>query len=70
MASPSQALAARVCHLEALGNEQVITCRLGAGDHLVVVRVPPEQTVHLDQEVHLQVDPLGWCLFDGDGVAI
>jgi multiple sugar transport system ATP-binding protein len=69
-AATSETLAARVCHLEALGNEQLITCRLVAGDHLVLVRVPPEQPVHLDQAVHLEVDPAGWRLFDGDGVAI
>jgi multiple sugar transport system ATP-binding protein len=63
-------LAARVCHLEALGNEQLITCRLQAGHHLVLVRVPPEQPVHLDQEVNLEVDRSGWRLFDGDGLAI
>jgi len=69
-AATTETLAARVCHLEALGNEQMITCRLVAGDHLVLVRVPPEQTVHLEQEVHLEVDPAGWRLFDGDGEAI
>ncbi len=63
-------LAARICHLEALGNEQLITCRLEAGQHLVLVRVPPEQQVHLDQEVNLEVDRSGWRLFDGDGVAL
>ena len=65
-----ETLTAHVCHLEALGNEQVITCRLVAGDHLVVVRVPPEQTVRLEQKVYLEVDPAGWRLFDGDGLAI
>jgi multiple sugar transport system ATP-binding protein len=69
-AATTETLAARVCHLEALGNEQMITCRLAAGNHLVLVRVPPEQTVHLEQEVHLEVDPAGWRLFDGDGEAI
>jgi len=69
-AATSQTLAARVCHLEALGNEQLVTCRLEAGGHLLLVRVPPEQAVHLDQQVHLEVDPAGWRLFDGDGEAI
>ena len=69
-AATDQTLAARVCHLEALGNEQLVTCRLDAGEHLVLVRVPPEQRIQLDQQVHLEVDPTGWRLFDGDGVAI
>ena len=69
-AATAQTLAARICHLEALGNEQLVTCRLDAGEHLVLVRVPPEQRIQLDQEVHLEVDPTGWRLFDGDGVAI
>ena len=69
-AATSQTLVARVCHLEALGNEQLVTCRLEAGGHLVLVRGPPEQAVLLDQEVHLEVDPAGWRLFDGDGEAI
>jgi multiple sugar transport system ATP-binding protein len=69
-AATAQTLAARVCHLEALGNEQLVTCRLAAGEHLVLVRVPPEQRIQLEQQVHLEVDPTGWRLFDGDGVAI
>jgi multiple sugar transport system ATP-binding protein len=69
-AATAQTLAARVCHLEALGNEQLVTCRLDAGEHLVLVRVPPEQRIQLEQQVHLEVDPTGWRLFDGDGVAI
>jgi multiple sugar transport system ATP-binding protein len=69
-AATDQTLAARVCHLEALGNEQLVTCRLDAGEHLVLVRVPPEQRIQLDQQVHLEVDPTGWRLFDGDGVSI
>jgi multiple sugar transport system ATP-binding protein len=56
--------------LEALGNEQLVTCRLDAGEHLVLVRVPPEQRIQIEQQVHLEVDPTGWRLFDGDGVAI
>jgi multiple sugar transport system ATP-binding protein len=69
-AATAETLAARVCHLEALGNEQLVTCRLDAGEHLVLVRVPPEQRIQIEQQVHLEVDPTGWRLFDGDGVAI
>ena len=69
-AATAETLAARVCHLEALGNEQLVTCRLDAGEHLVLVRVPPEQRIQIEQLVHLEVDPTGWRLFDGDGVAI
>ena len=69
-AATAKTLAARVCHMEALGNEQLVTCRLDAGEHLVLVRVPPEQRIQLEQQVHLEVDQAGWRLFDGDGVAI
>jgi multiple sugar transport system ATP-binding protein len=69
-AATAETLAARVCHLEALGNEQLVTCRLDAGEHLVLVRVPPEQRIQIEQQVHLEVAPTGWRLFDGDGVAI
>ena len=69
-AATAETLAARVCHLEALGNEQLVTCRLDAGEHLVLVRVPPEQRIQIEQQVHLEVDPTGWRLFDGDGVAV
>ncbi|MEB3200365.1 MAG: ATP-binding cassette domain-containing protein [Synechococcaceae cyanobacterium] len=63
-------LAAQVCHLEALGNEQLLTCRLQEGDHLVLVRTGPDQAVTVGQAVHLEVDPSGWRLFDAAGDAL
>jgi multiple sugar transport system ATP-binding protein len=63
-------LAAQVSHTEALGNEQLLTCRLLEGSHLVLVRTGPEETVTAGQRVHLEVDPLGWRLFDGAGDAL
>lgn len=63
-------LAAEVCHVEALGNEQLVTCRLLEGSHLVLVRALPDQSLSVGQAVHLEVDPSGWRLFDGEGVAL
>ena len=63
-------LGAQVCHVEALGNEQLLTCRLREGDHLVLVRANPEQVVTVGQDVHLEVDPAGWHLFDAAGDAL
>jgi multiple sugar transport system ATP-binding protein len=63
-------LAAEVSHSEALGNEQLLTCRLLEGDHLVQLRATPDQRLIPGETVHLEVDPSGWRLFDGSGVAI
>ena len=63
-------LAAEVSHSEALGNEQLLTCRLLEGDHLVQLRAEPEQRLVPGQTVHLEVEPSGWRLFDADGEAI
>ena len=63
-------LAAEVSHVEALGNEQLVTCRLLEGSHLVLVRASPDQAVTVGQIVHLEVDPAGWRLFEGDGEAL
>ena len=63
-------LTAEVCHVEGLGNEQLITCRLMEGDHLVQLRATPEQVVAAGQTVHLDVDPTGWRLFDATGDAL
>ena len=61
---------AQVSHWEALGNELLITCRLLDGDHLVLVRANPDTAVNVGQTVHLEVDPLGWRLFDAGGDAL
>jgi len=63
-------LAAEVSHIEALGHEQLLTCRLAEGDHLVLVRADPEMAVAVGQSVHLEVDPHGWRLFDQAGEAL
>jgi len=63
-------LAAEVCHVEALGNEQLVTCRLLEGSHLVLLRASPDQAVSVGQTVHLAVEPAGWRLFDQAGEAL
>jgi multiple sugar transport system ATP-binding protein len=63
-------LPAEVSHSEALGNEQLLTCRLLEGDHLVQLRAAPDQPVVPGQSVHLEVEPSGWRLFDAAGEAI
>jgi multiple sugar transport system ATP-binding protein len=63
-------LAAEVCHVEALGNEQLLTCRLQEGNHLVQVRSDPQRSLHPGETVHLEVDPEGWRFFDGQGDAL
>ncbi len=57
-------------HGEALGNEQLLTCRLEEGDHLVQVRVGPEDNLPPGSTLHLDVDPRGWRLFDAAGDAL
>ena len=63
-------LTAEVSHCEVLGNEQVLTCRLLDGDHLIQVRTQPEPLYQPRQMVHLAPDPRSWRLFDQDGNAI
>jgi multiple sugar transport system ATP-binding protein len=61
---------AEVSHVEALGNEQLITCRLLESSELVVVRATPDTVVTAGEGVHLEVDPEGWRLFDAAGDAL
>jgi multiple sugar transport system ATP-binding protein len=63
-------LKAEVSHGEALGNEQLLTCRLEEGGHLVQVRVGPEVSLPPGANLHLDVDPRGWRLFDRAGDAL
>ncbi|QPN70868.1 ABC transporter ATP-binding protein [Synechococcus sp. CBW1108] len=63
-------LRAEVSHGEALGNEQLLTCRLEEGGHLVQVRVGPEVSLPPGASLHLDVDPRGWRLFDRAGDAL
>ena len=63
-------LAAEVCHQEALGNEQVLTCRLLEGGHLLQIRTAPEPVIALGERLLLTAEPSGWRLFDGNGDAL
>jgi multiple sugar transport system ATP-binding protein len=63
-------LSAEVTHCEALGNEQLVSCRLLEGSHLVKVRAEPDQALVPGQPVHLEVQAEGWRLFDGAGLAL
>ena len=63
-------LRATVGSCEALGNEQMLTCRLDDGGHLVQVRVGPEQRLPPGSTLHLDVDACGWRLFEDSGEAI
>ena len=63
-------LPAELCHVESLGNEQLLTCRLLEGDHLVQLRADPEQRVAPGETVHLEVEASGWRLFDASGDAL
>ena len=63
-------LPAEVCHVEGLGNEQLLTCRLQEGSHLVQLRADPSEQLTPGETVHLDIDPKGWRFFDADGEAI
>ncbi|MDP6310305.1 MAG: ABC transporter ATP-binding protein [Prochlorococcus sp.] len=63
-------LAATVSHLEVLGNEQLITCKLVDGNYLIQLRASPELSVVVGSIVHLEADPRSWRLFRADGEAI
>ena len=63
-------LRATVSHCEALGNEQLLTCRLDDGDHLVQLRVPPQEQLPPGSTVHLDINPQGWRLFNASGKAL
>jgi multiple sugar transport system ATP-binding protein len=63
-------LPAEITHVEALGNEQVLTCRLLEGSALVHVRSGPDQEARVGETVHLEVEAAGWRLFDAAGDAL
>ena len=63
-------LPADVSHSEVLGNEQLITCRLLDGGHLIQVRADPDLDSTPGSRVHLEAEPTGWRLFDRLGEAI
>ncbi len=63
-------LPAEVVHIEALGNEQLLGCRLAETGHLVQVRSGPEYQLVVGQTIYLDLDPRGWRLFDSFGQAL
>lgn len=63
-------LDAEVCHCEVLGNEQLVTCRLRSGGHLVQVRSAADRCIAVGDTLHLDPDPCGWRFFEADGEAI
>ena len=63
-------LPATVSHTEVLGNEQVVTCRLNEGGHLVRVRCSPDRILTAGAPLHLEPDPVGWRLFQANGEAL
>ena len=69
-AEQADALPAEVCHSEALGNEQLVTCRLLESSHLVLLRLDPRRAAQAGSRLDLVVDPSGWRFFDPDGQAL
>ena len=63
-------LKAKVSHCERLGNEQILTCRIEDGGHLIQARCSPEINIKATDEVNLEPDPTAWRLFDRNGEAI
>ena len=68
--STNRNLPAEIRHVEVLGNEQLITCQLLHGGHLVTVRSEADLAVIVGEQLHLDPDPQGWRLFDAEGDAI
>ena len=68
--STNRNLKAKVSHCERLGNEQILTCQLKEGSHLIQVRSTPEFNVSGGDEISLESDPTAWRLFENDGEAI
>jgi multiple sugar transport system ATP-binding protein len=63
-------LTAEITHLEALGNEVLISCRLIEGSQLIQVRTDPGQRLEAGQTIHLEIDPRGWRFFEANGDAL
>ena len=68
-AAPMQ-LTANVVAIEMLGHEQLLGCRLLAGDHLLQVRAAADWPIGLGDSLALQPDPDAWHLFTGAGAAL
>ena len=63
-------LPAEVIQLEALGHEQLLSCRLLEADHTVQLRTAAEVSVQPGDHCHLEIEPAGWNLFDAAGDAL
>ena len=68
-ASAPNGLAATVVAIEALGHEQLLGCRLAAGEHLVQVRASADVPIRLGDHLTVTPDPDAWRLFDAQGKA-
>ena len=68
-ASAPSGLAAMVVAVEALGHEQLLGCRLAAGQHLVQVRASADLPVRLGDNLTITPDQDAWHLFDDQGKA-
>ena len=68
--APAQSgIAARIDHLEYLGESLLVHARLLEGNELVICRLPPEarQQIRRAETIHLRPDPAKALLFDGAG---
>ncbi len=62
-------LAATVVAMEALGHEQLLGCRLAAGQYLVQVRAAADLPVRLGDNIAVTPDQDAWHFFDAQGKA-
>ena len=62
-------LAATVMAVEALGHEQLLGCRLAAGQYLVQVRAAADLPVRLGDNIAVTPDQDAWHFFDAQGKA-
>ena len=69
-ASTPNSLAATVVAVEALGHEQLLGCRLAAGQRLVQVRATADLPVRLGDNLAVTPDQDAWHLFDAQGQAL
>ena len=62
-------LAATVVAIEALGHEQLLGCRLAAGQYLVQVRAAADLPMRLGDNIAVTPDQDAWHFFDAQGKA-
>ncbi|MGL4439199.1 MAG: ABC transporter ATP-binding protein [Bosea sp. (in: a-proteobacteria)] len=69
MTPDTSGIAARVEHLEYLGESLLVHARLLDSDELMICRLPPEMRRQMarGETIHLRPDPSKALLFDGDG---